>query len=239
MLPLVMSLSGLVSVAAFAAPPFEVDDPATVGQRSLELFAFYGLRDASVEMIHSLPGIAVSYGISDTTELSVGAAPIYRYDTTERWGVSDIHVRLKQRVREEGRIMPALSAAYQLTIVSGSNGLPRGDVNHNLLLIAGHQVGQGSLHVNLGVAVHPEADRFASLTYGIGYIQPLSERVKFGAELIGQTSRFQRAGDDLAWGVAVLYEFAANRSLAIRVGRAERGEAGVSLSLGLVLYFPN
>ncbi len=239
MFSLVLSGSGLLAFGAIAAPPFEVDDPATVGRQSVELFAFYGLREFPKETIQSLPGVTLSYGVTSTTELSLAGGPIHLDDSTERWGVSDVHVQLKQRIREEAGTIPAFSASYRLTLPSGSGGLPTGDVDHALLVIAGHSVGPGSLNVNLGAGVHPEADRVASLIYGIGYIRPLSQQLRIGFEVIGQTSRMRHASDDLSWGIGMLYDVASSRSLAIRVGRTERGEPGVNFMVGLVVYFEN
>jgi hypothetical protein len=239
LVPLLLGLSGPGASAVLAAPPFEVDDPATVKRGSVEMFLYYGLRDTRKETAHSLPGTAISYGISDTTELSLSAAPILRADATLRWGVSDIQVKVKQRIWDEGRISPALSVSYQAIVGSGNDRLRSGAVNHHVLLIAGRRIWQGNVHVNLGASVHPEADHVASLLYGVGYVLPLSKRLSLGVEVLGQTSRMRGGGDDLSWGVAMLYEVAENRTLALRVGRAERGGDDVTLSMGVVFYFPN
>ena len=223
--------------AAQAGTPYNVDDPGTteIGHTTVSLNYFSTQVRGSESQ--SAPNITVTYGQTPNLELDVltGLATARISGTDRQTGFGDTTLGARWRFAEETRHAPQVGLAYFLKVptASAANGLGTGKVDHLLYLMSAKSFGKAYVFGQAGYSVLGAAGQRNNAVYGLAVTYQTTEKLNLGAQLYGNTTPADGVPGELAYGVGLTDNYAANQALLVAVSHSTRGLSDLNLYAGV------
>ena len=201
----------MITPAAWASHPLVTDDTGTQGQGHFQL-EVNGQYDNNKEDGKTITGgqaaAALSYGLTDTIDVVVGAPYLWTEDAN---GLSDMSVDVKFRIFENDGLSFAVKPGLSLPTGDQGNGLGTGKVGGHLYLIGTKETGPWCFSVNLGY-IRNETDMDAdSVEKNIWHISAsgayaLNDHWKLVADIVTERNTDRNADNDPVEAIAgVIY----------------------------------
>ena len=233
-------LSMSFSVAAFAGPPFAVDDPGTVtpGQATW----LNGSQIVTADHV-DLSALSSTFtaGFSRDQEVGITLGG-YRLEVPEgRLVVGDTYLNFKKRFQNESAGRMAVAFAYQIRLPTGNTEVGSGTpgVDQTLYLTAGKILGGSAsapdLFGNIGYTYSAGGcENLGTYFYGAGLSFPLSHRLQAGMDITGSQGRPSFSPyETLGTGLCAAYNLDTCNVVVTRAAYGWRGESqGFSLFIG-------
>lgn len=231
-----------VSSASLANPPFNVDDPMTTEYRKFNLLVSYISSQSNGFEGAMFPNLMLSYGMTDKLEIGAmfGGATARFSGASRQWGASDTGLWARWRFQNETKNIPSLLLGYQIKLptADANKGLGTGRADHGLWLATAKSFGRSQAFANLGYNIlGNQLFGKDNLFWGVGLMHQLTETLIIGGQFYGNTINAPGGSDEMAWGLALIYNFAPNRSLLLQLGRSERGNADLNVFAGVNFVF--
>ncbi len=226
---------------AWAGPPFITDDPETPEWRGWEInipFTFERTRDTR-EM--QMPLFDINYGFKPNVQLKIEIPllSVHPVGGGHQFGLGDTLIGSKWRFLEEEERRPQLAFYPQAALPTGNRarGLGDGDASYLIPLVGQKSWGKWTLYGNLGYTVQMAKDKRNFWYSGVVINRNISERLKLGLELFGNSKKeadghFEIAlnfGGELKLSDRYLVLFSAGRSL--REGPSLLAYLGIQIAL--------
>jgi len=232
---------------AIPCRPLKTEDSGTTpyGKTALEL-SIDSPNWESNDMEHEFCSV-VNYGLSDSLDAGF-EMPFVRINPVNgelEKGLGDIVLRMKYRIINETDAYPAFLIKPTFKIPSGDEekGLGSGKSDAGILLVLSKSFGNFSGYLNAGYnMLDLPKDKFWSdntAFIGLGFSQPVNERVTLLGELTYEPNFNSRRSDDpfdMVWGVNYNLSQTAMLDFALRSGLTDASQ-DYSVISGITLNF--
>lgn len=210
--PLFLGTVLTCSTVALAAQPLITDDAGTIGKGhyQVELAGEYGYDKVDgVTTQATEAGVTLSYGLSESMDLVVGAP--YQYVKTKEDGlsaldngISDTSLELKWRLYEQDDLSFAVKPGLSLPTGDDDKGLGTGKVGYGLLTVLSKEMDPWGFHLNLGyVRNENTADEEKDIWHAsIASCFAVTDKLTVAADLGIETNTDQLASEDPAYFLA-------------------------------------
>jgi outer membrane protein W len=237
----ILSIS-TIATAAYAGTPYNVDDPGTTEVNHTAVSLNYFSTQVLGSEAQSAPNITVTYGKTPNLELDLltGLTTARASGTDRQTGFGDTTVGARWRFVEETRRAPQVGLAYFLKIPTASvtRGLGTGKADHLLYLMSAKSYGKAYVFGQAGCCLPGAAGQKNNAVYGLAATYQTTEKLTLGVQLYGNTTPADGVPGELAYGVGLTDNYAANQALLVAVSHSTRGlcdcnlYAGVTWTLG-------
>ncbi len=230
-----------ITVPAYAGPPFNVDDPATVERHRVNLITSYTSSQNFAGEMQTCPTCLIAYGYTDRIELDIGAGgtSLRNSGSSRIYGFGDTTGVIKWRFQEETKRRPQLAIGYQIKIPTADvhRGLGSGAVDHCMWISAAKSYGRWSPFANIGYNFLGGHDGTNNMFCGCGITYQVTEKLIAGAQVYGNSANAPGVRDELAWGAGLTYNYMPDKSFLLSLGRSEHGYSDLNVYAGFSITF--
>lgn len=215
----------LAACAAWAGPPFRTDDPETPEWHAFEINVPFTSERNRNEWTVQMPLFDLNYGFRPNVQLKVEFPLLYVHPIGDghQYGPGDTLVGIKWRFLEEEPKRPQLGFYPQVILPTGTSnrGLGDGKPSYIIPLVGQKSWDKWTLYGNFGYTVQTAKDSRNFWYSGVVLNRDISERLKLGLELFGNSKREAdgqydisfNAGGELKLSDRYFILFSAGRSL--------------------------
>ncbi len=223
--------------AAHAGTPYNVDDPATTEAGHTGISLNYFSTQIRGSEAQSAPNITVTYGQTPKLELDLlaGLATARASGTDRQTGFGDIVLGARWRFAEETRRAPQVGLAYFLKVPTASTtyGLGTGKADHLLYLMAAKSYGKAYVFGQAGCGCPGMKGQKNNAVYGLACTYQTTEKLVLGVQVYGNTTPADGVPGELAYGVGLTDNYAANQALLVAASHSTRGLSDLNLYVGI------
>ena len=225
------------ATAAYAGTPYNVDDPGTTEVNHTAISLNYFSTQILGSEAQSAPNITITYGKTPNLELDLltGLATARTSGADRQTGFGDTTVGARWRFAEETRRAPQVGLAYFLKVptASVSKGLGTGKADHLLYLMSAKSYGKAYVFGQAGYSLLGAVGQKNNAVYGLAATYQATEKLNIGAQIYGNTTPADGVPGELAYGVGLTDNYAANQALLIAVSHSTRGLSDLNLYVGV------
>ena len=215
-------LAAIVACVAFAAPPYNTDDPEPAEYKHFEVYfgaQFSGIRSgytASAPLYEINYGGAPNLQLSITTQMSL-ARP---FGGSVQYGVGDTNLGAKFRFVQETKWVPQVSVFPALNVPCGDSarGLGEGKTGYFLPVWAQKSRGPWILCGGGGFWSNPGVDLRNYWFTGVLLTRQMSKKLTIGAELFNTTQSVAGEGSHFTANFGAWYDLDEGHHLLGSVG---------------------
>jgi hypothetical protein len=221
--------------SAWAGPPFITDDPETPEWHGWEINIPFTLERTADRLEMQIPLFDINYGFKPNVQLKVEFPFLYSHpvDGGQEFGLGDTLIGIKWRFIEEGKKRPQLAIYPQVILPTGDSKRDLGEGNPSYLipLVGQKSWDKWTLYGNIGYAVQTAEDSRNFWYSGLVITRDISERMKFGGELFGNSKRKDRT--EIGFNLGGEFSLSDRIRLLFSAGRSFREGPSLSVYFGL------
>lgn len=222
---------------AWAGPPFVTDDPETPEWHGWEINIPFTLERTQDKLEMQMPLFDINYGFKPNVQLKVEFPFLYTHpvDGGQEFGLGDTLVGIKWRFIEEGRWRPQLAFYPQTILPTGDSkrGLGEGKPSYLIPLVGQKSWDQWTLYGNMGYTVQTAEDSRNFWYSGIVITRNISERLKLGGELFGNSKKEANGQSEIAFNFGGELLLTDRYRLLFSAGRSLRDGPSLMVYFGL------
>ncbi len=182
--------------AAWAGPPFLIDDPEPTDTGHWEIYAPLWEAEGRGEDFGGALGAEINWGAAKDVQLTVGLPAAYTHDATGwHWAAGDLEASVKYRFYHDEAAGVQVAVFPGVTLPTAGKRMGAGHVTALLPVWAQKDMGAWSVFGGGGYAVNPGAGNRDYWTGGVAVTRQLGERLLVGVEA-------ERQGADTVGGQA-------------------------------------
>jgi hypothetical protein len=217
----------LLTVPAFAGPPYITDDPEPTPYRSYEIYlaSDYARRADGVAV--TVPHLEFNYGLMPnvqvTTTIPLAGSQFPR--GAMHLGYGDIQLQVKARLIQETDHFPQVSIAPTVVLPSGnaSKNLGAGFEKAYYPIWAEKGLGKYTVFGGGGLWHNPGAGNQDYTFTGIAVIRDMGHGLTLGTELFGQSADTVGDSSSVGFNFGVNRQIDEHHEILVSLGRALRG----------------
>jgi hypothetical protein len=180
-------LVALCSVATWAGPPFQTDDPLPIDYRNYEFYTFATSDGTPIATAAAGPAIEFNWGALPNVHIHiiVPVAANFPSAAPNAYGIGDIELGVKYRFIQEGKHFPMVGTFPMFELPSGDStrGLGVGKTWYRLPLWAQKSFGPWTSYGGAGETVVPQTG-YRNFTYGGWLLQrDFGKKITLGGEV--------------------------------------------------------
>ncbi len=178
----------LLSLPAWAGPPFQTDDPEPIDYRHYEFYTFATADGTPVEMDTEGPAVEFNWGALPNVHLHIiiPAAAVFPANGPRTFGIGDIETGIKYRFIQETKHRPMVGTFVMFELPSGSyaRGLGVGKTWYKLPLWVQKSFGPWTTYGGGGETLVRGVPGYRSYPFAGWLVQrDLTKRLTLGTEI--------------------------------------------------------
>ncbi len=222
---------------AWGGPPFVTDDPETPEWHGWEINIPFTLDRTKEKWTVQMPLFDINYGFRPNVQLKIEFPLLYVHsvDGGHQIGLGDTLVGIKWRFLEEEERRPQLAFYPQAVLPTGNRnkGLGDGDPSYLIPLVGQKSWGKWTLYGNLGYTIQTAKQSRNFWYSGAVLNRDISERLKLGLELFGNSKKEVDGQSDIAFNVGGQFILSDRYRLLFSAGRSLLEGPSLSVYLGI------
>lgn len=226
-----------ITPSAWAGPPFVTDDPETPEWHGWEINIPFTLDRTKEKWAVQMPLFDINYGFRPNIQLKVEFPLLYVHPVSggQQFGLGDTLVGIKWQFLEEERRRPQIAFYPQAVLPTGNRnrGLGDGKPSYLIPFVAQKSWDKWTLYGNLGYTVQMAKDSRNFWYSGVVLNRDISERLKLGLELFGNSKKETDGNYDVAFNVGGELKLSDRFRLLFSAGRSFREGPSVLAYLGI------